>query len=402
MAGEGLVRDVLRALGDQDVQEALHTYVPESEARVRSFLDSHPEIVELAREVRRIKEASVSMLDQLIDEAVESLKRVNAVPHYAADASEAREVVGKIVGSGKVVVMSKSMTAEEVKLREYLESLGNEVWETDLGQLLVQLEGGKPMHSIAPAIHMTVRRVAELLRGRLGLDVREDMTPAEMVARVREFLRSKFVSADVGISGANALAAREGALLLVENEGNIRMVTNLPRVHVALVGVEKIVPTILDAFKVVLVQAAFAGLYPPTYVSVIAGPSSTGDIGHKRVYGAHGPLELHVVLLDNGRRRASRNVVLRDQLRCLRCGFCQIVCPVWGQVANNWGGSAYGGPMGVGWTAITEGLEAAGPLAELCLGCMRCDVACPVEIPLSRIIYSIKEAYAEGAAGPKL
>jgi len=388
---------VLRALRDPDLQEALHTYVPESEERVRRFLESRPDIAQLAREVRAIKEYSIAHLDELIDQTMSSLKAVGATPHYASDAAEAREIVGKLVGTGKVVVMSKSMTAEEVGLREFLQARGNEVWETDLGQLLVQLEEGKPMHSVAPAIHMTVRRVAELLRSRLGLDVSEADTPQQMVAKVRQFLRSKFVSADVGISGANAIAAREGAVLLVENEGNIRMVTNLPRVHIALAGVEKVVPTVLDAFKVVLVQAAFAGLYPPTYVSLIAGPSSTGDIGHRRVYGAHGPVEVHVVLVDNGRRRAAGDVLLREQLRCVRCGYCQFVCPVWGQAANNWGGSAYGGPMGVAWTAVTEGVERGAALAMLCLGCGRCDLACPVEIPLSKVIWGLKGRYVTEA-----
>ncbi|MFP3172323.1 MAG: LUD domain-containing protein, partial [Acidilobus sp.] len=297
---EAYTSAILRSLEDGDLREALRTYVPGSEERVRKFLESRPDIVQLAREVKEIKEYSIAHMDELIDDAIRSLKSVNAAPHYAADAREARELALSLVGKGKVVIMSKSMTAEELGIREALEEAGNEVWETDLGQLLVQLEGGKPMHSIAPAIHMTVAKVAKLLRERLNLDVSPSDTPQQMVAKVRQFLRSKFVSADVGISGANVLAAREGALLLVENEGNIRMVTNLPRLHIAFVGVEKLVPSILDAFKVVLVQAAFAGLYPPTYVSLIAGPSSTGDIGHRRVYGAHGPVEVHVVLVDNG------------------------------------------------------------------------------------------------------
>ena len=390
---EAYASAILRSLEDGDLREALRTYVPGSEERVRKFLESRPDIVQLAREVKEIKEYSIAHMDELIDDAIRSLKSVNAAPHYAADAREARELALGLVGKGKVVIMSKSMTAEELGIREALEEAGNEVWETDLGQLLVQLEGGKPMHSIAPAIHMTVAKVAKLLRERLNLDVSPSDTPQQMVAKVRQFLRSKFMSADVGISGANVLAAREGALLLVENEGNIRMVTNLPRLHIAFVGVEKLVPSILDAFKVVLVQAAFAGLYPPTYVSLIAGPSSTGDIGHRRVYGAHGPVEVHVVLVDNGRRAAAKDVALREQLRCIRCGYCQFVCPVWGQVANNWGGSTYGGPMGVNWTAITEGVERGAALAMLCLGCGRCDVACPVEIPISGILGDLKRRY---------
>ena len=390
---DSYVAEVLKRLSDTDLRQALEAYVPDSEERVRRILASLPDLRTLASEVRGIKEGALSRLDELIDQAMNSLKAVGVNPHLALDAFEARDIVAKIVGSGRLVVMSKSMTAEEVGLREHLQSLGNEVWETDLGQLLVQLEGGKPMHQVAPAIHMTVRRVAALLRS-LGLDVRDDDTPQAMVSKVREFLRSKFVRADVGISGANAVAAREGAVLLVENEGNIRMVTNLPRVHVALAGVDKIVPTLLDAFKVVTVQAAFAGLYPPTYISVISGPSSTGDIGHRRVYGAHGPTEVHVVLVDNGRRKAVGNVLLREQLRCVRCGYCQFVCPVWGQVANGWGGPAYGGPMWVGWTAITSGLAEGSALAMLCLNCGRCDLACPVEIPLSRIISGLKAIHA--------
>ncbi|MGC9071918.1 MAG: LUD domain-containing protein [Acidilobus sp.] len=390
---DSFASEVLRRLSDRDLREALEAYVPESEDRVKRILTSMPDISDLAKEVRRIKESSIARLDELIEQAVRSLKAVGANTYLAEDVDQAREIVGRIVGTGRLVVISKSMTAEEIGLREHLESRGNEVWETDLGQLLVQLEGGKPMHQVAPAIHMTVRRVARLLRG-LGLDVRDTDTPQAMVARVREFLRSKFVRADVGVSGANAVAAREGAILLVENEGNIRMVTNLPRVHIAIAGVEKVVPTLLDAFKVVLVQAAFAGLFPPTYVSVIAGPSSTGDIGHRRVYGAHGPVEVHVILLDHGRREALKDTALREQLRCVRCGYCQFVCPVWGQVANGWGGTAYGGPMGVGWTAITEGVERGAALAMLCLGCGRCDLACPVEIPLSGIIADLKSRYS--------
>ena len=146
-----------------------------------------------------------------------------------------------------------------------------------------------------------------------------------------------------------------------------------------------------------LVQAAWAGLYPPTYVNLISGPSSTADIQHKRVYGAQGPLELHLILVDNGRREAARHPVLWEQLRCVRCGRCQWECPVWQQAANKWGGPVYGGPMGMGWTAITHSLREAAELSLLCLGCGRCDVVCPVEIPLSRIIRWLKTKAHESA-----
>lgn len=309
--GSDFIEDIMKALGDPDFQEGVMRAGLNAQEKVIKILNRYPEIAEKAKRIRKVKEEALRRIDELIDEAVKSLKSANAKPYYAETAGDAREIIGRIVGSGKVVVMSKSMAAEEIKLREHLESLGNEVWETDLGQLLVQLEEGKPMHTVAPAIHMTRERAAKLVEEKLGVKVDPDKIN-EIVAAVRRFLREKFVKADVGITGANALAADTGSLVLVENEGNIRLVSSLPRIHIAVVPIDKIVPTISDALDVALVQAAFAGLYPPTYISVITGPSSTGDIELVRVYGAHGPQELHVVLLDNGRKRALGNPFSRS------------------------------------------------------------------------------------------
>jgi len=387
--------DIRGAIYDEEFQAGVRRASSHAEGKVPAILERYPYIRELARRVKKIKEDVLANLDYYIEEALNSMRRAGMRVYVASTAADAREYIGSLVGSGRTVILSKSMTVEEIELREYLESLGNEVWETDLGQLLVQLEGSKPMHSVAPAIHLTRRRVAALLRSRLGFDVSDNASPEEMVRLVRGFLRSKFVKADVGISGANAIAADTGSIVLVENEGNIRLVTGLPPLHIAVVGVEKIVPTLIDALHVAMVQAAYDGLYPPNYISVITGPSSTADIEHERVYGAHGPLEVHVVLLDNGRMRARLNQTLKDQLRCIRCGRCQWECPVWHHTANYWGGPTYGGPMGVVWTAITQGVEAASGLAMLCLGCGRCDLVCPVEIPLSRILHDLKREYTK-------
>jgi L-lactate dehydrogenase complex protein LldG len=392
---ERALADIRRVIRDEEFQVGVKKASSHAEEKVPAILEKYPYIRELAREVERVKKEVIANLDYYIDETINSMKRAGMKTYIALTAKDAREYIGSLVGSGKVIVLSKSMTAEEVGLREYLESLGNEVWETDLGQLLVQLEGSKPMHSVAPAIHLTRRRVAALLKSRLGFEVSEDASPEEMVRLVRNFLRSKFVRADVGISGANAIAADTGSIVLVENEGNIRLVTGLPPLHVVIAGVEKIVPTLMDALRVAMVQAAYDGLYPPNYINVITGPSATADIEHKRVYGAHGPLEVHVVLLDNGRRRARLDPILRDQLRCIRCGRCQWECPLWHHTANYWGGPTYGGPMGVVWTAITQGVEVASGLAMLCLGCRRCDFVCPVEIPLSRILHNLKREYVK-------
>ncbi|AFZ70770.1 hypothetical protein Calag_1048 [Caldisphaera lagunensis DSM 15908] len=390
---EKTILNISEILKDSDFREALESSVPMSEKRVLDFLNNHDDIVKLAKEVENIKNEVLSNIDYYIDMVFKSLKSINGNPYYANTKDDVLNIIDKIVGEKKRIILSKSMVAEEVGVREHLSALGKDVWETDLGQLLIQLENGKPMHAIAPAIHMTVKDVIKLVKDRLNIELRGDETPQQIVAKIRPFLREKFVNAQIGISGANAIAADSGSIFLIENEGNIRLVTTLPPVHIAIAGIEKIVPTLIDAFKVVLVQSSYAGLYPPTYVSMISGPSSTGDIGHRRVYGAHGPLELHLILLDNGRKDAIKNEFLKDQLRCVRCGNCQIFCPVWDITANKWGGKVYGGPMGVGWTAITEGIEKGAELSQLCLGCMRCDLACPVEIPLSSLIHNLKKIY---------
>lgn len=389
-----VLESVLEVLDKPSFQEGVWRGSVSAEEKVPSLLAAHPELVELAREVKAVKNKVLKNLDHYIDLAVESLKKVRAHPYVVNDREEARSILERVVGRGKLVIMSKSMVAEELGVREFLEELGNEVWETDLGQLLVQLEGGKPMHTIAPAVHMTRERAVEMIREKIDRSLPPDADAEQAVAAVRRFLRDKFSRADVGISGANALAADTGAIVLVENEGNIRLVTGFPPVHVALVGVDKIVPTFMDALKVAMVQAAYAGLYPPTYLNVIAGPSNTADIELTRVYGAHGPKELHVLLVDNGRRKAAKHPMLWEQLRCVRCGRCQYECPVWRHTANVWGGPVYGGPMGVNWTAITLGEDQAAEIAHLCLGCARCDAVCPVEIPISKIIRYLKTVYA--------
>ena len=393
----GTLERILSLLGDEEFRRALERAVRNAEGKHLALLDRYPYLEELRRRARQAREAFLERPEELIEEAVESIRRSRGVPHLARTAEEAREIVLDIAEkTGGPVVMSKSMVAEEVGLRRALEEAGVEVWETDLGELLVQLERGRPMHTTAPAIHMTVERARRLVRERLGLDIPEGAGPEEIVGAVRRFLREKFARARLGISGANSLAADTGTIVLVENEGNIRLVTGLPPVHVVVTGVDKIVPTLDDAVAVALVQAAWAGLYPPTYLNLITGPSSTADIEHHRVYGAHGPVEVHVVLVDNGRLDAARREPLKWQLRCIRCGRCQWECPVWRETANHWGGPVYGGPMGMGWTAITHSLREAAELSLLCLGCARCDEVCPVEIPLSEIIRWLKARAHQG------
>ena len=392
---QDVIDRIYRILGDESFQQAVWRSSVHAEERVPRILEAYQYVKRLAEEVLEARRRSLERLDELLEKLVRAGERHRVKVYLAGDAVEAREMVGGIVGSGKLVVFSKSMVAEEIGLREYLAERGNEVWETDLGQLLIQLEGSKPMHTTAPAIHLTVEKASKLVREKLGLELPRNPRPEDIVSAVREFLREKFYRADYGISGANAVAADTASIVLVENEGNIRLVTGLPEKHIIVAGVEKVVDTLETAVKQAIVQAAYAGLYPPTYLNVISGPSSTADIEHRRVYGAHGPREVHLVLVDNGRTRA-RGTLLGEQLRCIRCGRCQWECPVWRHTANVWGGPVYGGPMGINWTAITHSMEEAGALSLLCLQCGRCDEVCPVEIPLSRIIHWLRRNYVAG------
>ena len=203
-------------------------------------------------------------------------------------------------------------------------------------------------------------------------------------------MRKKFIEAEVGISGANVIAADPGLIFILENESNTRLATSLPEKHIVIAGMEKVVPTLYDAIKVADVIMKYAGYRTVSYLNVIGGPSKTGDIEKKVVYGAHGPKELHVVFLDNGRVKASKDPILKEALYCLRCGACMYVCPVFRQYGGYWGGEVYVGGIGVIWTAITEGLEKAYMPSFLCLLDGGCTEQCPVKIDQSKIIRAIR------------
>ncbi len=389
---EAVWREIEEALRDRSVKEGVRRYTLNYWRSMRRIREEFPELDALASEVRRVREEVVSNLDRYVEKAMDAVEKAGGHAYLARDASEARRIVGEIVGSGKIVVKSKSLVAEEVGLYEHLVGLGNEVWETDLGELLARLAGQKPMHMIAPSVNMTRERAARIIEELTG----EKVDPQDvegMVARVRRFLREKFVRADVGLTGANMVAADTGTIILIENEGNIRLASGLPPVHIAVTGIEKVYPSLLDAMKAALVAIRFGGYRMARYVSLVTGPSATGDIEKIPVRGAHGPKELHVVFVDNGRSRAAQDPVLREALLCLRCGACQLACPVFAEVAGYWGGRVYASGIGVAWTYITEGPDAAGPLSMACLLMGRCREACPLKIDIPGMVREIRRRY---------
>ncbi len=396
MAGFGeYKKEIMDAAHNERIRLALSRAIKQYRANVDKALKAFPQTVKLAEEVREIKEKAIGQMDKLAGQACQVIEANHGKAYIAKTAEDALNIIGGLVGSGKLVVKAKSMTSEEIGLREHLEEGGNEVYETDLGEFIVQKLGSRPMHILAPAVHVPKEDVARLLSGITCEELPADVEV--LVATARKLLREKFFNADIGISGSNVVAAETGSLFLIENEGNIRLATSAPPVHIALVGMEKLVPTLNEAWKVAEVTWRYANYTIPQYISIVSGPSSTGDIEKVITYGAHGPREFHVIFLDGGRTELARHPELRQVLYCLRCGGCLYECPVFGVTAGHFGDKYFTG-IGAVWAAMISGdREKAAALAYTCLTCGRCKVRCPMKINVPEMVVELRKLLAEGA-----
>lgn len=384
---------LMEAARNDRISTALSRAIKSYRANTNDALKKFPHTIELAEEVRKIKEDSISRMKELAEQACETIEGNKGHAYIADTAEEALKIISELVGKDKLIVKGKSMTGEEIGLREHLEELGNEVYETDLGEFIIQQLKSKPMHILSPAIHVPKEDVATLLTNITG----EKVAPviAEEVATVRKLLREKYFQADVGLSGSNVVPADTGTLFLIENEGNIRLSTSAPPVHIALVGMEKLVPTLHDAWKVAEVTWRYANYNIPAYVSLVSGPSKTGDIEKVTTYGAHGPRELHVVFLDSGRTKLAKHPLLRQALYCLRCGGCLYECPVFAVTAGYFGDKYFAG-IGAVWTAqVTGSLETAAPIIYTCLTCGRCKVRCPMKLEVPEMCVELRKMIAQ-------
>ncbi len=346
-------KEIMAAARNERISIALSRGIKHFRANINTALTKFPHTVKMAEEVRQIKEKAIGDMEPLAEKACEAIEANHGKAYIARTADDALNIIGELVGSGKLIVKAKSMTGEEIGLREHLEELGNEVYETDLGEFIIQKLGSRPMHILAPAIHVPKEDVAQLLSTITGQELPADDIAA-LVATARELLREKYFRADIGMSSANVVAADTGALFLIENEGNIRLATSAPPIHIALVGMEKLVPTFGDACKVAEVTWRYANYTVPQYISVISGPSSTGDIEKVITYGAHGPKEFHVIFMDAGRTELAKHPVLRQALYCLRCGGCLYECPVFAVTAGHFGDKYFAG-IGAVWAAMMGG-----------------------------------------------
>lgn len=393
-------RRVDAAVADQQLRTALQRALPEfGRRRVRAFEDQ--DFAARRRRVRDLKAAAIAELPELVERFTREAKAVGAVVHQAATTEDARRIICDIISErgARLVVKSKSMVTEEIQLNPAIESRGVEVVETDLGEWIMQLAGEHPSHLIAPAVHKTREQVAELFSKETGQDLPAD--PAELVRVARARLRQAFIDADVGISGANIAIADTGTLVIVSNEGNGRLVTTLPPVHIAVLGIEKIVPAMEDATAILQVlPRSGTGQKITSYVSFMTGPSRSADIELTLTTGVHGPKEQHIVLLDNGRWAAREDEELHEALHCIRCGACSNVCPPYQIVGGHVFGHIYTGPIGLIMTAMHHGLEnAAGP-QSLCASCNACETVCPAEIPIPRLILDLRARSVEAFGQP--
>jgi len=382
------------AARDPKISLALSRAIGSYRHNVNEALEKFPQTQRLADEVKQIKEESISHMEILVEQACETIRQNKGEAFVAKTPHEALDIIDEIVGTGKLIVKGKSLTGEEIDLREHLQEQGNEVYETDLGEYIIQLLGIKPMHLLAPAIHVPKEDVAKLLSQVTGEEVPPDIKTE--VAKVREILRDKFFRADVGMSGANVVAADTGTLFQIENEGNIRLCSTAPPVYIALIGMEKVVSTLEEAFKVAEVTWRYAGYSVPSYVNLVSSPSKTGDIEKTTTYGAHGPKEMYVIFLDAGRSKLAKDPLFREALYCLRCGACLYECPLFAATAGNFGDKYFGG-IGAIWTAFVTGdLTKAAPLTYSCLTCGRCKVRCPVGIDAPQMCLELRRHIAEG------
>jgi L-lactate dehydrogenase complex protein LldF len=383
LSSETFRENARAALADTHLRGALKNATSLFGERRKAAAASLPNWEELRTQARAIKDEVLSHLDRYLEEFVQNAESRGAQVHWARDAAEANSIICSLATgrNAQIVVKSKSMTTEETHLNKALEAAGMQVVETDLGEYIIQLADEPPSHIIAPAIHKTRGQIGELFTSELGMPPTDDV--AQLTSTARATLRDRFAAADVGISGVNFAIAETGTIVIVENEGNIRLTTSVPRMHVAVMGIEKVIPRFadLDIFLKLLPRSG-TGQRLTTYQSFITGT--------KRLATDEGPDDFHIVLLDNGRSRMLAHPVTRQSLACIRCGACLNACPVYQQVGGHAYGSVYPGPIGAVITPQLMGIEKTAQLPYASSLCGACREVCPVKIDIPRLLLHLR------------
>ncbi|MDG6982806.1 MAG: LUD domain-containing protein [Nitrososphaerota archaeon] len=361
--------------------------------RAVAIEEMHIDVADLKGRVKGLKAraaADPAIAQRFADKVKENGGRV----FFAKDGADAVGYVAKLAADigADVLVKSKSLTSEEIEFDHALERKGVKCIETDLGELIVQLAHERPVHLVMPAAHKSVSDVAKTLSAGLGVSLPED--PEAILHAVREYLRPIFLTAKIGVTGGNAGIAETGTVVIETNEGNGRLVSAAPEVHVVLMGMEKIVSTWEDAAEVVSAAAISATGQPLTvYVSAFTSRSPLGGEGKGR--------ELHVIILDNGRSKMRDDGRYSGALDCIRCGACMNICPTYSAIGGHTFGYIYPGPIGIPWTANVHGIENAG-FSELCISCGLCKEVCPADIDIPMMIAEVKQETVDLTGQPRV
>ena len=362
-------------------------------------LKESPSVKRLQKRVQEIKRFSIDNKDELLNQVFESFSRNDIDFKMAETSQDALDIIDDLlVEYGAIAVAkAKSNTLGEINLKRYLSDKDIDVVETDLGDRILQLKkiDNKPVHPTGPASHLNISKITDIVNESLDADV--NPVPREIMETVRADVLNRLKSANVGISGANAIASEEGSLVMVHNEGNISIVS-LKDLHIIVAGIDKIVPSLEDAISVVKLETIFAtGNYVTSYMNVISGPSKTADIEKKLLKNMYGAERVVVILLDNGRSQATP-----ECLYCIGCGNCVVHCPVYNAVGNEFGFNNYLGGRGVAMSKFIEDDETCfNSGLYMCTLCGLCTLNCPVAIPTNEIIENMRKMSADAGFYPK-
>ncbi len=377
------------AIGKPLLQEAVYdgTTRAYDKRQAAMFADGNAHGEAMRAQAAEAKRRALRNLPDLLEQAEANLTENGFNVLWAVDADEANRHVQNIITQHKLkaVIKSKSMLTEEIGLNHALESTGTRVVETDLGEYIIQLNDEPPSHIVAPVIHKTKPEIRDIFVSKLNMEPTDDA--GEMVAFARKMLREDFVTADLGVSGGNFIIAETGSLALVMNEGNGRMCTTLPNVHIALVGIEKVIETVEDyATLTQVLSRSGTGQNLTVYSNIINGPRRDAE--------SDGPEHVYIIFVDNGRSDIY-TTKYTEALACIRCGACQNACPVYRSTGGHAYGWVYGGPIGAVLTPLFVGLENATPLPHASSLCGACKQVCPVDIDLPRMLLDLRHDLVE-------
>src|SRR5829696_4957533 len=388
---EGFNDRARRAVADEQLHDSIELFTHKSVAGRNAVLGALPEAPELRERAYRIKQETMANLDRYLEQMADAVEARDGNVYFASEGEDVVRYIGDLARrkGAKVITKSKSMATEEIELNRRLEEdyadLGLEIVETDLGEWIAQLAGDTPSHIVGPILHMNKERITEILSGVSNEELPPDVEALSTFARRR--LREKFLAADIGVTGANFGVAETGTICTVTNEGNARLVTSVPPVHVVVMGIEKVIPKFEDLSTFVqLLARSGTGQKITVYTNFITGPRGEGELD--------GAEEFHLILMDNGRSKLL-GTEYEEALYCIRCGSCLNVCPVYRQTGGHAYGSTYSGPIGAVITPLLKGDREAKDLPYASSLCGACTETCPVGIPLHDLLLKLRNRQVE-------